>query len=66
MRLRQVREERKMSLVGLTQLTGISPSDISEIERGRRPAFPGWRARISRALGVPQDELFAEVDDDRR
>lgn len=63
-RLRQVRQERGLSLVGLTMKTGIAPSDISEVERGLRPAFPGWRSRISRALGVPASELFEEVDDD--
>jgi transcriptional regulator with XRE-family HTH domain len=66
LKLRRVRQERGMTLIRLTQLTGIAPSDISLVERERREAFPGWRARISRAMGMPAEELFArEPDDDR-
>lgn len=68
LKLRQVRQERGISLVDLTRLTGIGPSDISQMERGLRVAYPGWKARISRALGMPAKDLFTEVeeDDDRR
>jgi len=46
-------------------MTGISPADISAIELGVRPAYPGWRRRIADALGVDDVEwLFEEVDDD--
>ena len=66
LRLRRIRQERGISIVGLTQLTGIAPSSISEIECEVRPPWPGWKARISEALGIPADELFQpEAEDDR-
>lgn len=30
--------------------TGISPSDLSRIERGVSPLYSGWRIRILKAL----------------
>lgn len=64
-RLRMVRQRRGLTQIQLCQLTGISPADISAIELGLRPAFPGWRRRIAEALGVKDvDWLFEEVDDD--
>ena len=63
-KLRRVRTEKGYSLADLVRLTGIHESDISQLERGLRPAFPDWRKRLSRALKVPEDELFAEVPDE--
>ncbi|MFN2444490.1 MAG: helix-turn-helix domain-containing protein [Vicinamibacterales bacterium] len=60
--LRTERRRRGWSLTRLSVLTdGISPSDISQIERGRRCAFPGWRHRIAEAFGMPEEFLFAPV-----
>lgn len=42
----------------MTQLTGIAAADLSMLERGLRPAFPGWQRRLARAFGLPAAELF--------
>ena len=58
--LKVERLKRSWSLTRLSGLTGIAASDLSAIERGLRPAFPGWRKRIARAFGLPERELFAK------
>lgn len=63
LKLRQVRQERGLTLLDLAIMTHISESDISQVERGERPAFPGWQERISRALRVPAAVLFVEAGD---
>ena len=57
-RLRQERLRRGWSLTRMTQLTAINSSSLSLIERGLLCAYPGWQARIARALEIPVDELF--------
>lgn len=56
--VREVREKQKMTILELARRTRISPTDLSQMERMRRPAFPSWRRRISRALNVSEAELF--------
>ena len=58
--IRAERKKRNWSLVKVTSLTGISPSDLSMLERGLRPAFPGWKARLARAFAMPAGKLFSE------
>jgi transcriptional regulator with XRE-family HTH domain len=60
LRLRTERQRRGWSLTQLTALTSIATSDLSSLERGLRPAYPGWRRRIARAFRLPEEELFAE------
>ena len=63
-KLRRVRQEKDYSLADLVRLTGIHESDLSQLERGLRPAFPDWRKRLSRALKMSEEELFTVVDDE--
>lgn len=56
--LRHERTRRRWSLTRLCALTGIAPSDLSLLERGLRPAFPGWRRRIAQAFDLPETALF--------
>ena len=56
--LRTARYDRGMSLMQLAAITLITPSDLSNIERGRVPAYPSWRRRIAGALSIPEDALF--------
>lgn len=68
LRLRLERERLGLSLAALCQRTGIEPSNLSRIERGLIPAYPGWRTRIARALNWPEeqiDELFEVVSNER-
>jgi transcriptional regulator with XRE-family HTH domain len=62
LKLRQERERRGWSLVDLTVKTGISSSDLSLIERGCKPAYPGWQRRIAKAFKMSAEDLFQEVD----
>src|SRR5437773_1780038 len=52
LRLRKYRERRGWTLTHLTQLTGIAANDVSMLERGQRPPFPGWRRRSAAASGL--------------
>lgn len=56
--MRQERLRRGWSLTRLTQLTGISSSDLSQLERGLCPAHPGWQKRIARAFRLSKAALF--------
>jgi transcriptional regulator with XRE-family HTH domain len=57
--LREERKKRGWSLTRLSGLTGIAATDLSMLERGLRSIFPGWRARIARAFGLPSSALFS-------
>jgi len=57
--LRTERRRRGWSLTRVGGLTNIAPSDLSQVERGLRPAFPGWQERLVDAFGVPAEKLFA-------
>ncbi len=57
-RLRAERIRRGWSLTRLTQASGVDSSNLSLVERGLVPAYPGWQARIAQALELPADELF--------
>jgi transcriptional regulator with XRE-family HTH domain len=59
-RLRRERLARRWTLRTLAAHTGIFEPDLSLIERGLRPAFPGWRRRLARALRVSEATLFGE------
>ncbi len=56
----RVRERRK--LAGLTQLSLarqalIAPSDLSQVEQGKKPLFPKWAVRIATVLNCKPDDL---------
>jgi transcriptional regulator with XRE-family HTH domain len=63
LQLRRARQRRGLSLTQLTAMTGIATTDLSLLERGLRPAFPGWRRRIAEALGMPEEYLFRSIED---
>jgi len=62
--IRQERLRRGWSLARVTQLTGIAGSDLSAVERGVRPAYPGWRRRLADAFERPEEQLFSTVDEE--
>ena len=57
-RLAELRHQRQMSQLNLAKLTGIQPSDLSRIENHRMVCYPAWKKRLSRALGVSEQEIF--------
>ena len=60
-KLKTVRLEKGFSQLDLSAKTRISPGTISNIESGKIYPYPGWRKRLSRALGLPENELFPEA-----
>lgn len=58
--LKKIRTARKLSQFELAKLSNIAPSDISRIENDKLYCHPGWRERLSEALGVSVAELFPE------
>jgi len=64
--VREVRKKQNMSALELARRAVMPPSSLSLVERGLLPAYPGWRKRIAQALGVSEDELFPEVQEDGR
>ena len=57
-RLREIRKGKGLSQLRLAFMTDIAPWDISRIENGWIKPYPGWRKRLSKALGVSEIELF--------
>lgn len=44
----------------LSDRTGISPTIISDLERGRRGMNPSWAMRIAEAVGASWETLLEE------
>jgi len=58
-RLRQFREQRKVSVRKLAKLTEFSPSFISQVENGQASPSIGSLERIAGSLGITLGEFFA-------
>lgn len=63
-RIRAARERMGLTQLEVAAATGIYPTVISELENGKRRAYPGWRQRLATALETPEEELFPEADRD--
>ncbi|MFO7773447.1 MAG: helix-turn-helix transcriptional regulator [Dehalococcoidia bacterium] len=57
-KLREARKARGLSQLRLSFLTNIPPATISRIENNHVQPFPGWRRRLSNALGATEHEIF--------
>lgn len=53
-------EELNITAYRLAKITGITTTDVYALKNGKKPAFEGWKKRISEALGIPINELFEE------
>ncbi|MGV8979919.1 helix-turn-helix transcriptional regulator [Clostridium sp.] len=56
----EFREKRGLSKQKLSQLTGISPSNIYHIETAKTFPYPGWRKRLAEALSTSEENLFPQ------
>lgn len=56
----EYRENRGLSKQKLSQLTGISPSNIYHIETAKTFPYPGWRKRLAEALNINEEKLFPQ------
>ncbi len=64
-KIRESRKERGLSLIGLSQRTGISVSYLSEIERGAKKPSLKTIEKIAAALNVPKIQLL-EIEGDEQ
>lgn len=64
LRITQIRRQRGLSQAAVCRMTGISAATLSALESGKVHPWPGWKRRLSRALGVPADELFEQAGED--
>jgi transcriptional regulator with XRE-family HTH domain len=63
-KLKELREERALSLRELAEASGVSHTTIWEHERGKEGAHPRTVRLLAQALGVTPRELIAkEVSD---
>ena len=56
-KLRGLRQEKNLPLKTLAQMTGLSPSYINEIEKGKKYPKGDKILLLARSLGVSYDEL---------
>lgn len=61
-KLRETRVVKRITQFQLRIATGIHQSKISMIENGLIEPKPDERKRLSKALGVPPDEIFLAAD----
>lgn len=67
LRLQLERQKQGLSQEKLGFRAEVSPATISRIECGKIYPYPGWRRRLAKALGWPEervDELFEEIRED--
>lgn len=57
-KLKKIREAKGLSQFELAKLSDITPADISRLENNKIFAYPGWRERLARALGVEEKEIW--------
>ena len=63
-RLTAERQKKGWSQSELGRQTGINSATISRLEAGKIFAYKGYRLRLARVLGIPEDaadQLFEQV-----
>lgn len=64
--LEQVMRERNISKRRLAIEAGIVPQSLYAALSGKVVFWPGWRQRVAEVLGVPEAELFPEIEEENR
>ena len=59
LKLKQIRTAKKLSLFGLSKLSGLSKSYLNEIENGKKYPKPDKIANLAEKLEVPYDQLVS-------
>jgi len=62
LRLTYERQKKGLSKTKLAFLAKIHPADIGKLESGKLYPYPGFKKKLSEALGIDGEELFEEVD----
>jgi transcriptional regulator with XRE-family HTH domain len=63
LKLKQIRTDNKLSLFGLSKLSGFSKSYLNEIEDGKKYPKPDKLAILSEKLDVPYDQMLSLKSD---
>jgi transcriptional regulator with XRE-family HTH domain len=58
--IRERRQQLGLSQTKLACMLGVAESTLSDLELGKRQAWPKIRKSLSRALGVTEAELFLD------
>lgn len=58
--VRERRQQLGLSQTKLACMIGVAESTLSDLELGKRQAWPKIRKSLSRALGANEKELFPE------
>lgn len=59
-KVRVLRQMRGLSQRELAEFCHVSPSILSDVELGKREAYPSLKRRIAAALKAPIGEVFGE------
>ncbi|MFK7970006.1 MAG: helix-turn-helix domain-containing protein [Bacteroidia bacterium] len=59
LKLRQIRAEKDLSLLGLSKITGLSKSYLNEMEKGKKYPKPDKILALAQALEKPFDEMVS-------
>jgi len=59
LKLKQIRTERGLSLLGLSKKSGLSKSYLNEIENGKKYPKPDKIVALSKHLDIPYDDLVS-------
>ncbi len=60
--VKKIRQDRGLSQLKLSMLTGLPQPLISQIENGRIVPYEGWKKKLSKALKAAPGELFPEKE----
>jgi transcriptional regulator with XRE-family HTH domain len=59
LKLKQIRNEKSLSLFGLSKLSGLSKSYLNEIENGKKYPKPDKIAILSEKLDISYDQMVS-------
>lgn len=61
-RIRSYRERKRITQARLSEIAGLHPTYIGQIERGEKNPTVDTVWKITKALGITMSELFTNID----
>ena len=59
LKLRELRQAKGLTQTQLAHKIGMASSCVSAVEGGARQPWPNFRRKVAKALGVSEEEIFA-------
>ncbi|MDP1809315.1 MAG: helix-turn-helix transcriptional regulator [Actinomycetota bacterium] len=59
-KLREFRQAKGLTQTKLARKIKMANSCVSAVETGNRQPWPNFQKRVSKALGVPESEIFCD------